>query len=639
MKAATAYSMVFLAVALSGAASAWDGTTAVPAEPPSGRLGESSPAPASFPPLESLPSLIRAAKPHFRPVTEQQVDQARNLLQTAVSTMNRFLAREPVKRENWKAYLRWSVLEQQLSDPSPDLKQLRQVRKQFVGKHAGLEIEQFTAVRHALEVYAQTLEDWGSRALQREYETHLERLAQLLEAYLGDSRRETLQEVVHPLGWLERRGQADSAVRAVRCALSRPNLFIQLSENAIATLVYRSIDETEPVQDVILGTRISGMGRTVGHVTASMVPNDEVGTVRVEMKATNSSKTIGYSDPVRIYQDNHTNFRGSKQVIIDRAGIRALPAVSTVSAESDLTGLGTNLPHGLVDRMVRRKARQRVNSQDRLANNIVENRQQQRFSERLDGVVDDQLAKSNRRLNERLLWPLVRYDVFPRQFDTRSSRDRFEIALQFSGVSQLGAPCNPAPSAANADLAVQVHQSAFDNLAADLLAGRTVTVEELMEGAGMAAAQADGRGDSTEERVTITFTEVEPATLRIDDDVVALTLRGQRYVVRNRSYPPMNVTVRYRLEPTGGGLRATRLGEVVIVPPDIAEGTRTRYSMRERAFQRLLRNRVDRQWKKEYVRDGMTFEGELSALGKLSIVQLVADDGWLALACRRPRGE
>jgi hypothetical protein len=637
MKGAFVCRLAILAAALSIAASARERTTATSAEPLAKHSSVSSP--GSIPTQESLPALIRAAKPDFRPVTEQQVAQARDSLQTALSSMQRLLGREPVKRDAWNAYLRWNVLEQQLSAQSPDAGQLRHARKPFVGKHVGLEIEQFRAVRHALEDYAQTLEDRSNRTLQREYEAHLERLAQALEAYLGDPRGESVQEIASSLGWLERRGQADTVVGAVRSALSRPNLFMQLSGNAIAMLVYTSIDETAPVKDVILGTRILGTGRTVGHVSAMIVPNDEVGTVRIEMQATNRSKTIGYSDPVRIYQNNRTNFIGSKQVVIDRAGIRTLPTVSIISAESDLTGLGTTLQNGMVDRMVRRKARQRVDAQDRRANSIVEKRQRRRFSERLDGVVDAQIAECNRQLCERLLWPLIRNDVFPRQFDTRSSREQIEIALQFSGVSQLGAPCNPVALAANTDLAVQVHHSAFENLAADLFAGRTVTAEELMEGAGVAVDQADGGGDSTEQRVAITLTEVDPATLRIDDNVVALTIRGQRYVVRKRAYPPMNITVRYHLEPTGGGLRATRLGAVEIVPPEIEQGIRTRYSMRERAFQRLLRNRVDRRWRKEYVRDGITLAGDLSALGKLNIVQLVADDGWLTLACQRSRAE
>jgi hypothetical protein len=638
MKAGTAYGTVVV-VALTGAALvSGNGMASAVAQTTVNRSGGFGQSARTLARSENLPSLVRAARTDFRSVTEHQVDEARDRLQTALSALNDFLDQNPAVRDGWVRYLRLNDLKQQLTPGvSPDPEQLRRIRGRFAGGHAGLERDKLTAVRAALEAYAQVLEDRGNQALEQDYRSQLDRLAQAIEAYRDDPRQETLQQVIGPLSWLERRGQAESAVRAVRRVLSRPNLFLQLSEKAVATLVYAPIDETERVRDVVLGTHIRGTGRTVGHVTASVVPDDKVGKVRVAMIATNSSKTVGYSDPVRICQDNCTKFLGWKTVIVDREGIRSLPAVSRVSTESDLTGLGTTLRGGLMDRLVRRKAYQRFYAQEDTANRIVESRQRLRFNQRLDGDVDVRLAKGNRLLKQEFFKPLKRYDVFPRQFDTRSTSDQLQVSLQFCSAVQLGAANDPPPLAAATDLSVRAHQSTFNNLAADVLAGRVLTVDDIKQMAGATVDRGESGAASADDRLTVTLTRVQPVTVRIDDGVVAVTFRGQRFVVGNRGYPPMNVTIRYQLEPIDGGMRARRVGELDVVPPDIAAGVRQRYSMRERALQRLMRNRLDRELEQEYVRDGVTLEGELNALGRLRIAQLVADDGWLTVACQRAR--
>ena len=62
-------------------------------------------------------------------------------------------------------------------------------------------------------------------------------------------------------------------VQGIRRRLSQPNLYVNLTEELIASGAGRSIDETEPVRDVILGTQISGSGRTIGQVLIKLIPS------------------------------------------------------------------------------------------------------------------------------------------------------------------------------------------------------------------------------------------------------------------------------------------------------------------------------------------------------------------------------
>ena len=57
---------------------------------------------------------------------------------------------------------------------------------------------------------------------------------------------------------------------------------------------------------------------------------------------------------------------------------------------------------------------------------------------------------------------------------------------------------------------------------------------------------------------------------------------------------------------------------------------------RETALRRLLLSRLERDLDKEIAYDAVNFAGQLSSLGKMNVVQLAADDGWLTFACRQP---
>ena len=115
MKAAMACGMVFLAIALGSSAPRMNEMAAAGAQRPAGRISELSPFPLPSPRVAIAPAEVRAARPYFRPVTQQQVDQARTALQAAVSILHRSLERQPPVRDGWKEYLRWSALEQQLT--------------------------------------------------------------------------------------------------------------------------------------------------------------------------------------------------------------------------------------------------------------------------------------------------------------------------------------------------------------------------------------------------------------------------------------------------------------------------------------------------------------------------------------------
>jgi hypothetical protein len=130
--------------------------------------------------------------------------------------------------------------------------------------------------------------------------------------------------------------------------------------------------------------------------------------------------------------------------------------------------------------------------------------------------------------------------------------------------------------------------------------------------------------------VAITFPERRPLTLLVGEGTVAITLRGARYISGSRAYPPMNVTVRFRLERLRDGYLAELIGEPEIVPPRFADQDSPRRSSgREAALRRLLANRLERHVEKRIEADHLTLPQPIGDITALSVRQLCARNGWL----------
>ena len=585
-----------------------------------------------------LPAMVRAAGDRFRPFTSRDLEASRSALRQAVAALDYRLDREAANGRDWREYLELRTLEEQLPHAAkPDPETLRRLHSRFVGGSAGLETRVFIDVRAALAAFIQVVEDSADGSLRQDFEAHVDALADALQASIDRPDEANRRQIAQHLGWLERHRQVEWLVAAVRQANSRPNLRFCVSEKAIAALASASIDETSPVREVVLDSTVRGTGRTVGTITASVLPDEDRGMLELEMVATNRSRTVGYNGPVRVYQDNQTELHGRKRVILDSQGLRSLPAESTASAESRVTGIKTNFRSDALDAFVRSVACRRIREQSDLAEQIVETRQQCRLNQRLDRDLDAKLAEGNTQLAEKLFGPLHGYDVFPRRFDVKSRSGQLLIDVEQATSSQLGAPDEPPPLLAQSDLAFQMHFSSVENLAAGLLAGETLSatrIDQLIQ--EITGARADDEKQTAADDVAIRLADDRPLVLEIDDGAVALTVRGRRYIARNQSYPAMDVSIRYQLQAAQGGLRATLLGEPEIVPPRFAEEGSNRLSAREAALRRLLLNRLNRDLRKEIFSDGITLTGSASVLGKLRVVQLVADDGWLTLACKQP---
>jgi len=596
-----------------------------------GYVAAESPSP-DFPSVEELPAACLAAKANFRPLTPQNVESAKAELVEAAERLDKKLKSDGKNGENWRKYLLLEKLQNQLrSDEMPDLGVLGTIYKRYAADHEGLALVWFLDVKESLRRYRFLAASVESTKLKAAYNRMLDGLAKQIESYRSKPTAEGAVAIGLAVGQLQDARQAPELVAAVLHHFARPNLFADVSAELIAAAMSEDVDETAPVEDVILGTRIRGTGHTTGSVTAKLVPDELRGVVDVTFLGVTKTDNVGTNGPVRIYSNGVTRLGVCKRIWIDADGLSSLPAIAKAITDSDITDI-----HG--GRMAERIAWNRAGQQQYRAQQIASEHAQQRVNRRVDDETVEMLDRANDAFVKKFRQPLMERNLFPQIFDFSTTTEWLKLVGLQAGRYQLAAPTEPATKLIeNHDLALRIHQSMIDNLAAGSVAGRTVRDETFRSVLVALLGKLPEELKETEDQApwAITFAARQPVSVEFADGGFTVTIRGRRYYRGDESYPGMNVTAAYKFSEADGGFKAIRQGELKIFPPGFVPGSGKRLSAREVTIRTLLKRRFGKIFEEEFLVEQIELPERWSKVGKLQPVQLVGEGTWLTVAWRR----
>ena len=588
--------------------------------------------------IADLAAQSRAAKGAFTPPTEVDLITARRQLLAAIGRLDRYLDGGGANGRNWKRYLHWDEMQAQLRQPQPDLPALEHVYHRYYADHTGLELPIWRNVALALRAYLNLAEAVADAKASQTYEARLNDLAERLEAFAASGAGEELERAATALGWLERRQQAKSLVQNVRRRLSQPNLYVNLTDTLISAGAEREIDETEPVRDVILGTQISGSGRTIARVLVQLVPSPRSALLETVLDGVNYARTVGANGPARIGSTSRTTLVGRQRLALDAEGLHAQPPQAVASAHSNIHSVWST-KHGLVDRLVKRIAKKRIPRQKRQSEVIASRHAERRLCRRLSDEVNRELTESNANFLEKFRNPLLRINEFPSRFEFSTTAEQIHFVLQKDGLGRLAAPTAPPEPQGVPDLLVRFHESLPNNFAQGLLAGQTLdrTHFEQLSLRYLGRIPPELSEDEPQGPWSITFASHAPVTVRIDEELASITIRGRRFASDVRRFDePMNITARYRLSREAGVIKAVRQGELEIFPPGFKPNAGRQLPTRLIGFRNLLKHRFDKIFRPEIVSEGLVLPGHWQRLGKLELTDLQSTRGWVLLGWRPP---
>jgi hypothetical protein len=567
----------------------------------------------------NLSAAALGAEKDFRPISDADVSTSKAALQAAAAKLDRYLTGD--NGAAWKKYLQWDALQAQLKAETPDVEVLADVYQKFTADQVGLEMPVFANVGDALARWTNDVAGHTDQ-LQKQFAEQLKGLADGLEKYVQDPSSEGAIDVGSKLGWLEDMRQAAALVRAVRSRYSQANLHVAASARLVGAGIQQKLDETTPVRDYILGTDIYGNGHTLGDVTAELVPSTDRAMFDTMLAGTVRTRSTGYNGPATIYTNGATAIAGRKRIVLADTGFASYPATAAANTSTLVTGIGGG---GLVQRVAWRRVGQQKSEAERIAADHAADR----VRDRMDKQVGEQLSKAHADYLRKIRNPLVRRREFP-SLHFSTTKELLLVTALAANRSQIAAPAPPPDVSVENDLGVQIHESMINNLAAALLGGRKMTEEELQEfvidlrGELPEALKSDPDRDPW----SITFARSQPVTVKFGEEMIEITIRGQRYTSGDRDFRAMNVTAKYKYAIDGPGVKLTRQGDLHIVPP----GEPRALSGREITLRTLLEKRFGKMFEPEVKYEGLILPGKWRAAGILDLKELKAAGGWMVLA-------
>ena len=581
----------------------------------------------SLPALDELPQAALAAKGQFSAPAKDDLKQAGKQLRSAVDRLDDYLSRGGKNGAGWKKYIKFENLQKELAKKDGmTADSLEPYIKKLSAKHAGLELTKFADVRSGLEQYVAATKTPDAAALKAKYEAVLDQLSAALKIHGEKPTEATRSAVGLAVGWLEENQQAPELVTAVRKYHSRLNLFIEADLELIAIGVRDKIAEEIEVDQVILGTDIIGSGVITGTIDLKLVPSGNKAILMIVLKGISETENVGYNGPVTIYTNSYAEFTATKKLVISDQGIELLPTVAHAVIESDVTGIDGG-------RIATRIAEKRIAESQGQAEYIAARKAEVMIAERMDARVAEMLGKANEKFQKKFRDPLVKAGSFPRLLKFSTTGAALRIVAEQAAKGQLAAPTAPPEIPGKHALKIRLHETMLNNLLASTLAGKKVddaqVRKDLTEFLGALPERFADNPD--EDPWSITFAKEHPITFSFSEGGFSVTIRGRNYTSGDSEYGAMNVTATYKLEKTALGMKATRVGDLIILPPGFIKG-KTKLGFKQIAQRKVLNRRFGQMLEAEFVSEGIALPGRWESAGKLVLANLTSENGWLSLA-------
>jgi hypothetical protein len=585
--------------------------------------------------LERLAADAETAAASFTPPAPAAVDEAAAGLRRALEPLRALLARSK-SGADWRKYLDWPALEAQAaSGAAADPRTLRDLQELFDAPETGLDMPDFVRVRRALTRYAEAADAARGSGAAR-YGQRLTALAGALRGAATGGSSESLATVAPTLERLVESGQADGLVRRIRGSFMQPNIRLAVQERFVNVMVDRRIDAPMPVDEVVLGTRVRGMGRTTGRVSVDFVPAADRAAVDLVLAARNVSTTRGGRGPVTVHSRGTTDLAARRRIFVTPDSIAASAVEASADTDSQITGIGVSSRCGR--RLIRRIATRKVAESKPQAEAIASGRARDRLRRQFEEQTSPVLPQFLEQFRSRVRAPLEARGFYPESLDFSTSATELVVSARKAQAAQFAA-ASPPPLPDPGNVAtVSVHESAVNNVLEQRFGGVRFTQDDVAKMAKefQAPMPTSLESETEQQPWAVTFAKYRPITVSAGDGRMKLMVRGDKFVSGEREFPGMDIWATYAIGRAPFGIVLVREGDVQIYPPGFRPGTGEKLSPAETSLRRILQRRFDKLFKATIEIPDIEPTGQLATLGRLPMNELVARrDGWIMAGWRQ----
>jgi hypothetical protein len=556
-------------------------------------------------------------------------ESSRRTLESALSNLERFLSTSPSQGPLWTSFLQLDTVKEELSKPNPNLEVLLEIEKRFRQNYFGLEQSPFTSVRDALARFVPTQRLGAEPEKTVEIlRNRLKRLQERLQlpAPLSDDPN-AIHDLAQTLAFLQQGNQAPELISTVRNHFSSPNVRVLLSSDFLRRHLSRPVNESNPVNEVILGTTIVGQSVLTGIITPQLLHGPSNATLRLNLLADFASSNQGYNRSVVLQTQGSANIAASESIALTESG---LVAFGDTGVDADLQSVINSIQHRL--RIVRKIAAKQAAKQKPQADAIGEARLEHRIRDQFHQQLETQLAEANSRLGSSGQPVLSRLGV-PRPTRNSWSTPQ-QLAVQWnirSGV-QLAAdgPC-PIPQPSDG-VCLQLHQSVIGNLLDPIMSGRVLRSSDMDQTIAQFGELAKTIQRKEEDGPwAITMDSFQPVEVHLDDSLIRFRIRTLRLEGPDEPLEQSAlIEAAYRVQLEDGSVQLHREGDI-----NVEFSGKQQRGGRASALRTVLRNKFEQLFRPQLFDAPIQWSDRLPDLLKdLKLASLAINDGWMQITLK-----
>ncbi len=517
-----------------------------------------------------LTAEIQAAAEHVDASRFPDLDISKRQIVGRIEAVDQFFTKRttPANREAWLKYLDLQPLGRAIeSEESPAVmaREAIALRYRLIGTAPGLELRDLQSLRRSVEALIEAIRFRDKEKSVTMIANQLTALSQRISELDDAPSSEDIATITAIIGMLESSGQAESAVASLRNTFGQPNIAVLIGEPLIQQVVHQEVNQSRPVRDCILGTRIVGHATINGVVSADLLPAVGSARVQVSMVGQVVTHSTGYNGPVRLRTVGYGDVSVSRTVDLDESGINLQPALAGAELRTEILAIEHNL------RLVRKIARKRAAQQKPLADRIALAKMRRQVSEQFTSTTDQARSFTPPEKLSQIRPLLRRLSLDEPASQWESTDDTLLVNATFRRADQLSTVVSRPPITVPYEAAIQVHESVINNAFSPVLAGRTMTEDQLDKLLADAGRPLPSEPPSNEDPQAepeppfeIDFARLQPIVFEARDQTIRIGVRGTRFAQGRRELKrAMEITATYHPAKTADGQAILRRdGEV-----------------------------------------------------------------------------
>ncbi|MDG2206275.1 MAG: hypothetical protein P8K78_00055, partial [Pirellulales bacterium] len=292
-----------------------------------------------------------------RNVERSELEPYRETLRAATAQLGEYLESADAEvADGWRDYLRWDDLMSQLESPQIDPHVLAEVMLSFRRYQNGLELPPFQDVQQALQAYIHEAHVIESMSREGQFQHCLSQLAAAMARHEAQPNYPDAHIIGRELYCLQRSiDSGHETLEEIRNLFQHPNLYGKVDLELINRLLERDLQQETTIYEVSDRRTTRGQANTQARLKAVLRQDTEQASIDLVLTGQcRAPTTLTEQGQIRVRGSFLTDIEASKRMLIDKQGIRFLPAIVECSTAVQFHDISAD--RMLIERIARRRA-------------------------------------------------------------------------------------------------------------------------------------------------------------------------------------------------------------------------------------------------------------------------------------------